>query len=115
VTTSFTYDGLGRRAKKLVYLGQPGSMPTPTYYISNEYEVIEGTDTKYIFAGNLRIAKVSATGVYYYHKDHLGSSTVMTASSGGVVETSEYQPYGSNRSPIRNNCIGLQVYRPGTR
>ncbi|MBC2734071.1 MAG: hypothetical protein HF981_06910 [Desulfobacteraceae bacterium] len=92
VTTTFKYDGLGRRAKKQVGAG------SPTYYIGAEYEVIAGGNTKYIFAGNLRIAKVSATGVYYFHKDHLGSSTVMTGDTGAAVETSEYRPYGAFRS-----------------
>ena len=92
VTTSLTYDGMGQRAKKQV------GAASPTYYIGAEYEVIAGVGTKYIFAGNLRIAKVSATGVYYFHKDHLGSSTVMTGDTGAEVESSEYRPYGSFRS-----------------
>ena len=36
---------------------------------------------------------------FYYHKDHLGSSTVMTDSSGvGTYGTSAYEPFGSMRS-----------------
>jgi hypothetical protein len=74
---------MGRRAKKQV------GAANPTYYVSNEYEVINNQATRYIFAGNLRVAKVSAAGVYYFHKDHLGSSTVMTGNTGAVMETSE--------------------------
>ena len=55
---------------------------------------------QYVFAGNLRIARESiAGGTLYYHKDHLGSSTAMTDSSGiGAYGTSNYMPFGSMRS-----------------
>ena len=33
-------------------------------------------------------------GVYFYHKDHLGSSTLITNDSGNVVQRIEYLPYG---------------------
>ena len=68
-----------------------------TIYVNDLYEIINAAATKYIFAGNLRIAKISGTDIKYFHKDHLGSSTVMTGASGLSVETSEYMPYGGNR------------------
>ena len=89
-TTSFIYDGDGRRAKKTA-----GS--NTTVYVNDLYEIINAAATKYIFAGNLRIAKITGTDIKYFHKDHLGSSTVMTGASGLSVETSEYMPYGGNR------------------
>jgi len=36
--------------------------------------------------------------VSYFHKDHLGSSTVMANSSGAQVEVTDYMPFGSQRS-----------------
>ena len=89
-TTSFIYDDDGRRAKKTA-----GS--NTTVYVNDLYEIINAAATKYIFAGNLRIAKITGTDIKYFHKDHLGSSTVMTGASGLSVETSEYLPYGGNR------------------
>jgi len=50
-TVNFVYDGEGKRSKKE---GPSGT----TYYLSNEFEVINGLATRYIFAGNLRIAKL---------------------------------------------------------
>ena len=90
VSTNFTYDGDGRRTKKTA-----GS--NTTVYVNDLYEIINAAAVKYIFAGNLRIAKISGTDIKYFHKDHLGSSTVMTSASGLSVETSEYLPYGGNR------------------
>jgi len=34
----------------------------------------------------------------FFHKDHLGSSTVMTDASGYQIESTEYMPFGSERS-----------------
>jgi RHS repeat-associated protein len=90
-TTDLTYDGDGKRAKKV-------AGGTTTYYISNDYEIKDGTPIKYIFAGNLRVAEVEDSTATVYHKDHVGSSTAMTNSSGTKVEATEYLPFGSQRS-----------------
>jgi RHS repeat-associated protein len=89
--TDIAYDGSGARAKKTVGAATD-------YYIGDHFEVIGGTATKYIFAGNLRIAMVTPTETSYFHKDHLGSSTVMTSVSGAQVESSEYMPFGHLRA-----------------
>lgn len=90
--TTFTYDGDNRRVKKT-------ANGSTTYYIGDHFEVEGSNEIKYIFAGNLRIAKIDSSGVYYFHKDHLGSSTVMTNDDGvGSAETAEYDPFGGMRS-----------------
>lgn len=95
--TGYTYDGNGVRAKKAVSGG------STTYYINPQFEVIDGNVTKYIFAGNLRIAMITSSGIRYFHKDHLGSSTAMTDASGTVLETTEYAPFGSIRVQTGSN------------
>lgn len=100
-TVSFLYDGGNKRARKE---GPTGI----TYYLSNEFEITNGLATRYIFAGNLRIAKVTSANTTYFHKDHLGSSTVMTDSSGTVLETDGYLPYGIQRE---NPGITLTNYK----
>jgi len=100
-TVNFLYDGEGKRAKKD---GPAGT----TYYFSNEFEIISGFETRYIFAGNLRIAKVTGTNTTYFHKDHLGSSTVMTDTLGTALETGGYLPYGIQRE---NPGITLTNYK----
>jgi RHS repeat-associated protein len=87
-TTSFFYDGDGGRVKKTARSGT-------TIYIGKLYEITAGTTTKYIFAGNQRIALKSSDGsFYYYHVDHLGSSSVITDGAGSVVKDLAYYPYG---------------------
>ncbi len=73
----------------------PGST---TYYIGDHFELSPADGAvKYIFAGNLRIAKVTPSYTYYFHKDHLGSSTAMTDDQANVVETTNYMPFGEQR------------------
>jgi RHS repeat-associated protein len=74
-----------------------GGNVTDTYYIGDHFEVKGGETIKYIFAGNLRVAQVKGTTRSFFHKDHLGSSTVMTDASGAVIESTEYAPFGSQR------------------
>ncbi|MBW1982133.1 MAG: RHS repeat-associated core domain-containing protein [Deltaproteobacteria bacterium] len=93
-TISFTYDGDGVRAIKAV---QGGST---TYYAGMYYEITDGVATKYIFAADMRIAKLKGTELHYFHKDHLGSSTVMTDESSSKVEGTEYMPFGQIRDHI---------------
>jgi len=94
VVTNFLYDGNGVRAKKDVQGGGT------TFYVNKNFEVINGEPVGYIFAGNLRIAKITASDSNYFHKDHLGSSTVMTDETGTPVEASEYMPFGHLRDHI---------------
>jgi RHS repeat-associated protein len=91
VTTSFVYDSAGAPAKKTVSSG------AVTYYIGDHYEIKDGAAVKYIFAGSRRVAKIIGNTVYYFHKDHLGSSTVMTDAGAGQVEYSDYLPFGGQR------------------
>ena len=91
VTTNFAYDGNGTRAKKSILGG------STTYYIGDHFEIKDGVATKFIFAGNLRVAKITGTDINYFHKDHLGSSSVISDNNGSAIETADYMPFGSLR------------------
>ena len=96
---NFAYDGDGVRAKKTV------NGDSTTYYIGDHYEITDGKVTKYVFAGNLRIAMIEDFNFSYFHKDHLGSSTVMTEASGNIIESIDYMPFGAQRNYSRLNPI----------
>ncbi len=89
-TTQLVYDGQGNRVKKI-------AGTTNTVYIGTFYEVVNSGAScyKYIFAGGTRIARKNASATHYYHQDHLGSSSVVTNSSGNNVEEVHYLPFGS--------------------
>gem|GEM_PF-3855451 len=52
-------------------------------------------NTTYYYANNEQLAKKNPDGTKtYVHNDHLGSSSVLTNSSGTVVENTTYDPWG---------------------
>ena len=85
-STAFVYDYSGHRVKK-----------NGTVYIGKLYECAGGSCVKYIFAGSTRIASKSSTATYYYHTDHLGSSSVITDAIGNKAQETYYYPYGEIR------------------
>lgn len=88
-TVNFAYDGNGVRAKK------SARNKTTTYYIGKHFEVTDdGGTTKYIFAGAIRLAMKTGSDIYYFHKNHLGSTTAVTDKDGTLVERIEYLPSG---------------------
>jgi len=49
----------------------------------------------YIYEGETLVARINPDGSkYFYHPDHLGSTTLITDESGNVVEDNYYLPYG---------------------
>ena len=91
MATEFFYDADAKRIRKT-----QGS--SSTLYFGTDFEVINNASTLYVFAGNLRIAKMTDTATEYYHKDHLGSTNAISGADGIVLATGEYLPYGSDRS-----------------
>ena len=106
-TTSYTYDGDGGRVKKTVGVNS-------TTYVGSLYEITSSvirpgdTITKHIFAGANMICSIdenvpgqsppvttATPAIRYFHSDHLGSSNVITDSTGAQVGFTEFTPYGS--------------------
>jgi RHS repeat-associated protein len=90
--TRFSYDGDLGRVRKQVIGGNN------TYYFGDHFERIGGADVKYVFANNLRIARIQGTTQVYFHKDHLDSSSAVTSSTGSVLEASTFMPFGELRT-----------------
>lgn len=92
VVTTLEYDGAGTRSRKI-------AGANTTVYVGDHYEVRNGVAVKYIFDGNLRIAKITGSTVTYFHKDHLGSSVLMTDAAGKPVSNTatSYKPFGEDR------------------
>ncbi len=124
-TTSFIYDGAGNLVKKVKPDG------SKTIYVGGIYEVdktsggaVTRTITYYPVAGAMRISTNNA--VYYALKDHLGSASVVTDSSGTIVGTQRYYPYGETRVTTgtmytdklftgQREMAGLGIYDYGAR
>jgi RHS repeat-associated protein len=82
---------MGNRVRKIT----PTNIRT---YIDKLYECEGSVCAKYIFAGDARIAFKTATQTYYYHPDHLGSTSIVTDSTGNKVEDITYNPFGKINS-----------------
>jgi len=92
------YDYSGWRVKKI-------TPSATTVYIGKLYECTNGTCTKYMFAGSQRIASKTAAATYFYHTDHLGSTSILTdGTSGANVSECYYYPFGAVRS-----CTGVSA------
>ncbi|MEW6085135.1 MAG: RHS repeat-associated core domain-containing protein [Chloroflexota bacterium] len=122
-TTQFVYDGDGNLVKKVKPDG------SKTIYVGGLYEVDKnagGTVTKttvYYPAGGAM--RVNGT-LYYVLKDHLGSASVVTDSSGNVVGEQRYYPFGETRLTTgtlytdklftgQREMAGLGIYHYGAR
>jgi RHS repeat-associated protein len=87
------YDGSGMRIKKVesgktVYFVYNGNDPIV------EYSATEGIYSYYIYAGKQTIAEESNGVIKFYHKDHLGSTRVVTDIVGVKVIDYNYEPFG---------------------
>jgi RHS repeat-associated protein len=96
-TTSFLYDGDGNMVKKINPNG------SKTLYIGGVYEVdkdsggtVISTKTYYPAAGAMRVGST----LYYVLKDHLGSASMTTDASGGIVGEQWYYAFGQTRFTI---------------
>jgi RHS repeat-associated protein len=87
-TTTYGYDGKGRRVSKVA----PGS--TSLYY-GKFLELTNGSLVKYYYAGPVLVAKRDATGPSWYHQDHLGSVRALTNGAGLVINRYDYGAFGA--------------------
>lgn len=90
----YSYDHTGQRVKKI-------ENGVTTYYLGKHYgtQVTQGQikNTSYFFANGERVAKKDATGTNYYHPDHLGGVSAVTDTSGQIVSSTSYLPFGEVR------------------
>ena len=85
---------------------------------STTFYAYEGTDTlaeivpgapspDYVYANGIRIARTGGTvSTTYYITDALGSTRVVTDTSGRVIFSDNYQPFGSD-----NTSKGSETYK----
>jgi RHS repeat-associated protein len=107
-TTTFSYDASGQRVKMQKPDGAIIYMPFPTY--EAEVSEAEGTTiirSTYSLAGQMMAVRVvgdpipANNGLFYYHTDHLGSTSILTrGSDNSIVAASRarYYPYGGYRT-----------------
>ena len=114
------YNGKNRRANSMVSTepwdgGDGGQLPDgPRYYCmpGNADETVTGGEGGPSGAPR-RAKKVDGDGKrYYYHSDHLGSSSLITDSVGNITQQLEYLPYGEVFLEKRNEDVGADYFTP---
>ncbi|MFH1445776.1 MAG: FG-GAP-like repeat-containing protein [Nanoarchaeota archaeon] len=99
ILEEYTYDHDGSRIKKTEYFYDPETTST-TYYAGSEFiRVVNDTgtfDTAFIYHSGQLIRRQEGDGAkYFYHPDHLGSTSIVTDENGYVIEETNYLPYGT--------------------
>ncbi len=70
---------------------------TVVYFDKTNVRVVNSSgtyDTTYVYHEGSLVSEELSGVKTYHHSDHLGSSTVVTDSSGDVIENTSYSPYG---------------------
>ncbi len=102
---TYTYDGDGNRVIKSNGTEYWGAGPLLESDGSGTFQ------REFIFAGGRRIARrdLPNGGLHYYFTDNLGSSDVVTTSTGTIQNQSDYYPYGGER--VYNLVVTNQNYK----
>jgi RHS repeat-associated protein len=98
---NYTYDGDGKRVQKsngkLYWYGTGSDALSETDSAGN-------TTADYVFFGGKRVAMVNASTLYYVG-DALGTSRVMTNSSGAICYDADFYPFGGERTATTPTCM----------
>jgi RHS repeat-associated protein len=91
-SASYSYNGDGFRTSKTV----SGTSTPYVWSLVGRPAIIAEGNTQYVTDGSgLTLEEVLGTTVYYYHHDQLGSTRILTASTGSVAGTYTYDVYGN--------------------
>jgi RHS repeat-associated protein len=95
ILEQYTYDPFGQRIK----IWKNDSAGTVIYTPFRELMQVRNSsgiyNFSYIYDGSTLVATVNPDGSkYFYHPDQLGSTTLITSSTGSIVEKTFYEPFG---------------------
>lgn len=106
----FEYNSNRNRFKQIIDRG--GNLTT-IHYVGKTFEVITDNDgnkqyKNYIKAGGRFIAVKTyysnqASKLHYIHRDHTGSTDVITDARGAIVERFAYDPFGARKAGVQWN------------
>ena len=95
VVSTYTYDGDGLRASKTPSAGASVSTMTWDTTTGSVPLLLSNTSSYYIYGPDDRpIEQIDGTNAIYLHQDQLGSTVLITDSTGTVTGTYSYDPYG---------------------
>ena len=106
MTAGYTYNGNGQRVKKVV-----SGVMTIFHYdqrgqLIGESNSAGAVTAEYVYLNSAPLAKIEGSSVYFYHDDNLGTPQKLTDSTGAIVWSADYKPFGEATitvSTITNN------------
>jgi RHS repeat-associated protein len=119
---TYVYDGDGYRIKKTGWNSHSQQHETTIYLFSRgsvcyEKNTTTGLDAIYVYGPTGRLAKKAGDEPMYYHTDHLGSTRLLTDTTGSPVTAVEYSPFGkveqSTGEPERYLFTGQEIDATG--
>ncbi len=95
IIENYTYDPFGQRIK----IARNDSANTTIYTPFRDFMRIvnsSGTyDFTYVYQDRVLVARINPDGSkWFYHPDHLGSTSLITDQNGNIVENTFYSPFG---------------------
>ena len=91
----YFYDPFGQRIKITRNDTDNTTIYTPFKELMRIRNSTGSYDFTYVYQEGILVARVNPDGSkYFYHPDHLGSTTLITDENGNVVENTYYSPYG---------------------
>ncbi len=104
-STSVDYQYDEARARTLKTDGTTTNVYANKYY-EEEDDGSTNTVRRFIYAGDMKIAKKEGAITTFIHNDHLSGSNISTDATGATVELNDYYPYGDSR--IQDRATGYE-------
>jgi len=92
VQNRFWYDAQSRRVR--LWDSQNGYLTQIYSGLNVIFENSSSGCAKHFYANGLHIAENRSGTIEYFHQDHLGSTRLKTNSTGGIVFSTNYKPFG---------------------
>jgi RHS repeat-associated protein len=91
----YTYDPDGERIKVQRFDSVNTTIYTPFKELLRIVNSSGSYDYHYIYQDDVLVARLNPDGTkWFYHPDHLGSTSYITDEAGNVIENVSYEPYG---------------------
>ncbi len=108
VVEEYSYDPFGQRIKITRNDTANTTIYTPFKELMRIRNSTGSYDFTYVYQEGILVARVNPDGSkYFYHPDHLGSTTLITNGTGSVVENTYYSPYGET---LANGIADPKLY-----
>ena len=95
-TATYSYDADGRRVEKVISSGYTDYIYDYAGNVAGEWN--GAASAQYIYLGGALVAEYTASTTQFIHRDHLGSTRLVTSVSASVLDSLDYLPFGERQT-----------------